>query len=112
LHLDGFDTRAAPLIERKRVLQSFLAEAATKAPCILYSEHFEDGADLYARAIGMSEHDWGRCSCSLCRKRRCCIPRSRLLGRALSVRSRTARRDCRPGFAASSLRLVPNRPRD
>jgi bifunctional non-homologous end joining protein LigD len=54
LHLDGFDTRAAPLIERKRVLQSFLAEAATKAPCILYSEHFEDGADLYARAIGMN----------------------------------------------------------
>jgi ATP-dependent DNA ligase len=23
LHLDGFDTRAAPLVERKRVLQSF-----------------------------------------------------------------------------------------
>ena len=54
LHLDGFDTRAAPLIERKRVLQSFLAEAGTTAPRILYSEHFEDGADLYARAIGMS----------------------------------------------------------
>ena len=54
LHLDGFDTRAAPLTERKRVLQSFLAEADTRAPRVLYSEHFEDGADLYARAIGMS----------------------------------------------------------
>jgi bifunctional non-homologous end joining protein LigD len=54
LHLDGFDTRAAPLIERKRVLQSFLVEADTTAPRVLYSEHFEDGADLYARAFGMS----------------------------------------------------------
>jgi bifunctional non-homologous end joining protein LigD len=31
-----------------------LAEAGTTAPRVLYSEHFEDGADLYARAIGMS----------------------------------------------------------
>jgi bifunctional non-homologous end joining protein LigD len=54
LHLDGFDTRAAPLIERKRVLQSFLTEAGTIAPRVLYSEHFEDGTDLYARAIEMS----------------------------------------------------------
>jgi bifunctional non-homologous end joining protein LigD len=30
LHLDGFDTRAAPLIERKKVLQSFLLEAARR----------------------------------------------------------------------------------
>ncbi|MGZ5154408.1 MAG: ATP-dependent DNA ligase [Burkholderiales bacterium] len=44
LHLDGFDTRAAPLIERKRVLESFLAEASP--PGVLYSEHFVDGADL------------------------------------------------------------------
>ena len=49
LHLDGFDTRAAPLIERKRVLQSFLAEASE--PGIIYSAHFANGADLYARAI-------------------------------------------------------------
>jgi ATP-dependent DNA ligase len=28
LHLDGFDTRAAPLIDRKRVLQSFLTETS------------------------------------------------------------------------------------
>jgi bifunctional non-homologous end joining protein LigD len=53
LHLDGFDTRAAPLIERKRVLQSFLAEAGASAPRVIYSEHFEDGADLYGRALGM-----------------------------------------------------------
>jgi ATP-dependent DNA ligase len=32
LHLDGFDTRAAPLVERKRVLQSFLSEAGEAAP--------------------------------------------------------------------------------
>src|SRR5262245_19694184 len=37
LHLDGFDTRPAPLIERKRVLQSFLSEAAARSPLILYS---------------------------------------------------------------------------
>jgi bifunctional non-homologous end joining protein LigD len=53
LHLDGFDTRAAPLIERKRVLQSFLAEAAAASPLVLYSEHFEDGPDLYARTREM-----------------------------------------------------------
>ncbi len=55
LHLDGFDTRAAPLIERKRVLQSFLAEAGASAPGIIFSQHFEDGADLYnrARALGL-----------------------------------------------------------
>jgi bifunctional non-homologous end joining protein LigD len=53
LHLDGFDIRAAPLVERKRVLQSFLAEARATAPRVLYSDHFEDGADLYARAIAL-----------------------------------------------------------
>jgi bifunctional non-homologous end joining protein LigD len=53
LHLDGFDTRAAPLIERKRVLQSFLSEAAARSPLILYSEHFEDGPYLYARTKAM-----------------------------------------------------------
>jgi bifunctional non-homologous end joining protein LigD len=50
-HLDGFDMRAAPLIGRKRVLQEFLAEAAV--PGVIYSEHFDDGADLYARARRM-----------------------------------------------------------
>jgi hypothetical protein len=53
LHLDGFDTRAAPLVERKRVLQSFLAEAAAVSPLILYSEHFENGMDLFGRATAM-----------------------------------------------------------
>ena len=50
LHLDGFDTRPAPLLERKRVLQAFLGEAQASAPRVLYSEHFEDGAALYAQA--------------------------------------------------------------
>lgn len=53
LHLDGFDTRAAPLIERKRVLKSFLAEAGASAPRVIYSAHFEDGADIYRRALAM-----------------------------------------------------------
>src|SRR6266702_1699085 len=51
LHLDGFDTRPAPLIERKRVLQGFLAEAQASASRVLYGEHFEDGAALYAQAV-------------------------------------------------------------
>jgi bifunctional non-homologous end joining protein LigD len=50
LHLDGFDTRAAPLVERTWVLEAFIKEAATTAPGVIYSEHFEDGTDLYARA--------------------------------------------------------------
>jgi bifunctional non-homologous end joining protein LigD len=54
LHLDGHDTRPAPLIERKRVLQSLLAKAGTSAPRVLYSEHFEDGADLYERVSAMN----------------------------------------------------------
>jgi bifunctional non-homologous end joining protein LigD len=38
LHLDGSDTRAAPLIERKRVLKAFIKEAATTVPGAIYSE--------------------------------------------------------------------------
>jgi bifunctional non-homologous end joining protein LigD len=53
LHLHGFDTRGAPLIERKRVLKSFLTEAASFAPGVIYSEHFDDGIDLYKRAFRM-----------------------------------------------------------
>jgi bifunctional non-homologous end joining protein LigD len=53
LHLDGCDTRPAPLLERKRVLQSILVEAGTSTPRLLYSNHFEDGADLYARVSAM-----------------------------------------------------------
>jgi bifunctional non-homologous end joining protein LigD len=43
LHLDGFDVRGAPLIERKRVLQAFLAEANGRAARVLYVDHYEDG---------------------------------------------------------------------
>ena len=53
LYLDGFDTRAAPLIERKHALQRILAKAGAKTPRVLYSEHFVDGPDLYARACNM-----------------------------------------------------------
>jgi bifunctional non-homologous end joining protein LigD len=51
LHLDGFDTRPAPLLERKRLLQSLLSEH--RAQRIFYSEHFEDGKALYAHATEM-----------------------------------------------------------
>jgi bifunctional non-homologous end joining protein LigD len=54
LHRDGFDTRPASLIDRKRALKSILSEAGLAAPRILYSEHFKDGADLYARASAMN----------------------------------------------------------
>jgi bifunctional non-homologous end joining protein LigD len=53
LHLNGVDARPAPLTERKRVLQSILAETRTTAPRVLYSEHFEDGAALYAQATNL-----------------------------------------------------------
>lgn len=44
LYLDGFDLRDAPLIARKDLLASFLAEADVSR--ILLSEHFEDGRAL------------------------------------------------------------------
>jgi bifunctional non-homologous end joining protein LigD len=47
LHLDGFDTRAAPLIKRKRVLESFLAEAS--APGIMYSDSLSGLAERVYR---------------------------------------------------------------
>ena len=43
LHLDGFDLRAAPLVERKRVLAGLLQEAGDIGPLFL-SDHFEDDA--------------------------------------------------------------------
>ena len=48
LWLDGFDIRAAPLVDRKRVL----AEMLEKPPHpIAYSEHFDiEGAALYDQA--------------------------------------------------------------
>jgi bifunctional non-homologous end joining protein LigD len=53
MHLDGHDTRAASLADRKRALKAVLTETGPKAPRVLYSEHFEDGADLYGRVSGM-----------------------------------------------------------
>jgi ATP-dependent DNA ligase len=43
LHLDGYDLRACPLVERKALLAALLAEAASKR--IVYVDHLEDGAD-------------------------------------------------------------------
>jgi bifunctional non-homologous end joining protein LigD len=54
LHLDGLDTRPAALIERKRALRSVLDDGGASAPRLLYSEHFEDGADLYKRVSAMN----------------------------------------------------------
>ena len=53
MFVDGFDIRAAPLIERKRVLSQFLTEA--KPDRILYSEYFDDGGALFsqARTLGL-----------------------------------------------------------
>src|SRR5712672_1647315 len=49
LHLDGFDLRGAPLIERKRVLAGLLKEAGDIGPVHL-SEHFEEDAEtLFAK---------------------------------------------------------------
>ena len=48
LYLDGFDIRAAPLVDRKRVLAGVIEKAGRP---IFYSEHFEtDGANLFAQA--------------------------------------------------------------
>ncbi len=54
LYLDGFDIRAAPLIERKNVLERLLAEAQLTGP-VLYSQHEEQGgAEMFAQACAMS----------------------------------------------------------
>jgi bifunctional non-homologous end joining protein LigD len=45
LYLDGFDLRAAPLVERKRVLDGLLKEAGDIGPLFL-SSHFEDDAAM------------------------------------------------------------------
>lgn len=50
LYLDGFDLRAAPLLERKRVLDEFL----TRSSIIAHSEHIEvDGAKMMQQACAM-----------------------------------------------------------
>ena len=51
LHLDGFDLRAAPLLDRKRVLAELIG---TDRSPILISEHMEaDGALMFQRACEM-----------------------------------------------------------
>ena len=50
LYLDGFDLRAAPLVERKRVLGGLLKEAGDIGPLFL-SDHFEDeGAMIFDKS--------------------------------------------------------------
>jgi bifunctional non-homologous end joining protein LigD len=52
LHLDGFDLRAAPLHERKRVLRQLMA-SAPNGP-LLYSDHLEaDGEAAFKHACAM-----------------------------------------------------------
>jgi bifunctional non-homologous end joining protein LigD len=53
LFLDGFDLRASPLIDRKRVLAGLLREAGNIGP-IMLSEHFEeDGKTMLERACAL-----------------------------------------------------------
>jgi bifunctional non-homologous end joining protein LigD len=48
MHLDGFDLRAAPLLDRKRVLAGLLENVA---PPIVYSQHMDsDGAVMFEHA--------------------------------------------------------------
>jgi len=50
LYLDGYDLRAAPLIERKDLLERLLSEAKGVEP-MRYSQHFDiDGAALFEQA--------------------------------------------------------------
>jgi bifunctional non-homologous end joining protein LigD len=52
LHVDGFDLRAAPLIERKRVLRELMATAPKGG--LHYSDHLEaDGPAAYQQACAM-----------------------------------------------------------
>ena len=51
LYLDGFDIRAAPLVDRKRVLAALLDGVK---PPLQYSEHFEtDGKGLFKQACDL-----------------------------------------------------------
>jgi bifunctional non-homologous end joining protein LigD len=52
LYLDGFDLRAAPLVERKRVLAGLLKEAGDIGPLHL-SDHFDDDGSM-SPLIGQS----------------------------------------------------------
>src|SRR5436305_5325831 len=50
LYLDGFDLRAASLVERKRVLEGLLKEAGDIGPLHL-SDHFDDGSLIIDNAF-------------------------------------------------------------
>ncbi len=51
MHLDGFDLRAAPLIERKRVLTELIREVG---PPILYNDHMEEhGEAMFKNACAL-----------------------------------------------------------
>lgn len=53
LHFDGFDIRASPLIDRKRVLASLLKESGSEV--IAVSEHLEtDGEAIFRQAQALS----------------------------------------------------------
>lgn len=49
LHLDGHDLRKVPLRERKRLLAE-LIERTALGPPILFSDHMDDGAAMFAGA--------------------------------------------------------------
>ena len=50
LYLDGFDLRAAPLIERKRMLAGLLKEAGDIGPVFLSESFDEDAATMFAKS--------------------------------------------------------------
>lgn len=49
LHLDGYDLRKVPLRERKRLLLELIERSGLAAP-VLFSEHMDDGATMFAGA--------------------------------------------------------------
>jgi bifunctional non-homologous end joining protein LigD len=54
LHLDGYDLRKVPLLERKRLLKDLIDRTGLAAP-VLYSEHMEtDGAEMFEAARRMN----------------------------------------------------------
>lgn len=57
LHLDGHDLRKVPLRERKRLLRE-LIERTGLGPPIMFSDHMDDGATMFAgrRAVELGGH--------------------------------------------------------
>ena len=54
LHLDGYDLRRVPLIDRKRALESLLAPHAAEDGALHYCEHFQgEGTEFLAQALRM-----------------------------------------------------------